>query len=110
MTETPAKNPVELAVRLVGGPTQASFICRMSAAAVSKWCRLGIVADARAAVLLSQATNGVVSVAQLAGLHVINGGAPTPVLPPDGGDARVRRSRRTASAADGPRVVAHLAA
>lgn len=66
-------NPVIRAVRLVGGPTQASFLCRVSAAAIFKWRKLGRVYDARAAVLLARASG--VPIEQLAGVDVGDGTA-----------------------------------
>jgi hypothetical protein len=73
-------NPVAQAVELVGGPTQASFTCRVSAATIYQWRKLGYVPDAKSAVLLSRATGGEIGVAILAGVDAIgsdpNGGLP----------------------------------
>lgn len=84
-------NPVTTAVDVVGGPTQASFICRVSAAAIYKWRKEGWVQDSRAAVLLARATQEKgtpISVAALAGLEVHNGNGTSP--------SEERRGRRVA--------------
>lgn len=71
-------NPVERAVQMVGGPTEASILLHVSVAALYKWRKLGMVPDARAAVLLSRATNGQIGIVELAGFAVVEGGAPEP--------------------------------
>lgn len=77
-------NAVSLAVRKVGGPTQASFICQCSAAAIYKWRKLGFVYDSRAAVRLSRASG--IPIEQLAGLELVDGG--------NDGPARAKRPKR----------------
>jgi len=68
------KNAVERAVQAVGGPTQASHICDVSVWAIRIWRKTGIVPDTRAAILLSEATDGDISVRELAGLENGDGG------------------------------------
>lgn len=58
-------NAVTEAVRRVGGPTKASHVCRVSAAAVYKWRKLGYVPDTRAALALAAASG--VTIEALAG-------------------------------------------
>jgi len=84
------ENPVERAVQKVGGPSAASFLLHVSVGAIYKWRRQGFVSDARSAVLLSQATEGAVTIAELAGLEIVTGGAPSPK---DG--RRARRGRQS---------------
>lgn len=93
-------NPVIEAVRIVGGPTKASWVCQVSAAAVYRWYKLGYVPDTRAAVRLADATKEAgtpISIAALAGLDVIEGGQPAPDGPGRGRGPRVpkRPARRT---------------
>jgi hypothetical protein len=47
---------VDRAVGKVGGPTEASWICRVSFAAIYKWRRQGFINDGLAAVRLAQAS------------------------------------------------------
>jgi hypothetical protein len=75
------ETPVSRAVDIVGGPTEASFITRASAATIYKWRKEGYVADSRAAVLLARATQEKgqpVSIAALAGLELVNGNGGEP--------------------------------
>ena len=65
------ENAVARAVRLLGGPTKATFVCRVSVNTIHVWRRDGYVRDARAAVLLSRASG--VPIEQLVGL---NGSSP----------------------------------
>ena len=68
------KNAVERAVQAVGGPTQASHICDVSVWAIRLWRKNGIVPDTRSAIRLSEATDGQISVRELAGLENGDGG------------------------------------
>lgn len=97
-------NAVDRAVQLVGGPTQASFICRCSAASIYKWRQLGFVYDSRAAVRLARASG--VPVEQLAGLAETEGGGtdgPAPMR-------RTRRRRRGGTSATYPVLTRRRAA
>ena len=49
-------NPVERAVRLVGGMTKATHICRVSAPTILNWRRKGIVRYAVPAIRLAKAS------------------------------------------------------
>jgi len=71
-----AKNAVEEAIQLAGGPTKASYVCRVSVGAIWKWRQTGRVSDGRAAVLLSEETG--VPVKALVGLEVIGGNGDEP--------------------------------
>lgn len=62
-----SKNSVERAVWLAGGPSAVARLCGVNWHTVYKWRKRGIVETARCAVLLSDATDGRVSVRQLAG-------------------------------------------
>jgi len=68
------KNAVERAVQAVGGPTQASHICDVSIWAIRLWRKNGIVPDTRSAIRLSEATDGQITVRELAGLENGDGG------------------------------------
>lgn len=73
-------NAVARAITIVGGPTPASFACRVSTAALYKWRKLGRVLDAHAAVLLSRATEAageLVTVGELAGVDILANPRPT---------------------------------
>jgi len=77
-----AKNAVEEAIQAVGGPTKASYVCRVSVGAIWKWRQTGRVSDGRAAVLLSEESG--VPVKALVGLEVVSGN----------GDEPTKRGRR----------------
>lgn len=62
-----SKVPVERAVWMAGGPSAVARLCGVSWHTVRKWRKKGWVETARCAVLLSDATDGRVSVRQLAG-------------------------------------------
>jgi hypothetical protein len=70
------QNAVEQAIQAVGGPTKASYVCRVSVGAIWKWRQQGRVSDGRAAVLLSQASG--VPVEALVGLEVVSGNGDEP--------------------------------
>ena len=60
-------NPVARAIKKVGGPLEASFICRVSTNMLHIWRRRGVIKDARVAVLLSKASG--IPVSELAGVQ-----------------------------------------
>lgn len=60
-------DPIERAVWLAGGPTAVAKLCGVNWHTVYKWRKRGFVETARCAVLLSEATDGRVTVRELAG-------------------------------------------
>src|SRR5262252_8704482 len=89
-----AENPVVEAIRRLGGPSQVSYLCRISVAAVYKWRDHGRVTNARCAVIVAEATG--MSVKELVGLGVGNGG------PDDVGTAGRRHAGQSEDHRGGP--------
>lgn len=61
-----AKNAVQRAVKMCGGPTRVSLLTGFSGSAIHWWMRDNRIPDSRAAIILSEVTG--IPIRQLAGM------------------------------------------